>query len=517
MLGVGTTFAGYRIDGVLGRGGMGTVYLARHPRLPRSVALKLLNRDISTDSELVRRFEREADVIARLEHPGIIGVLDRGTDDGHLWIAMQYIRGSDAAALDPRAHPAATAVRLLGETAAALDYAHSRGVLHRDVKPANILIAEADAFRESHAILTDFGIARLTDPTSSKVTTTGTFTATLSYGSPEQLSGEAVDHRSDQYSLACTLFAILAGQPPYVATNPGQVVMGHLTRPVPRLTATRPDLPAAIDTVLERAMAKQRVDRFASCSEFTTAARDALEGRHNAADITQSAPPAMHAASPAVVHSPARHAPDSSPYGHPIPGGAAPDRQPVQPVWASPGPEVAPRSHPASYPPRATQTPEPLGPEPSAATALTAALITLLFALSGTVGFLIGCVAGLRSIAASSPYVASIAVILLTGGVSVLLWNSAWLLLLSGRRAGRLLTIACSGLGAIMCVLVPAATPFIPFSVVPEPAVDLVLRLSPILFVASAVSATALVCAAHGATRRWIAYRTGLRNAARPR
>src|SRR5690606_2724988 len=110
VLGVGATFAGYQVEGVLGRGGMGTVYLARHPRLPRSVALKLLNREVSTDPELSRRFEREADVVARLEHPGIVGVFDRGTDDGHLWIAMQYIRGTDAASWDARAYPPATAV-----------------------------------------------------------------------------------------------------------------------------------------------------------------------------------------------------------------------------------------------------------------------------------------------------------------------------------------------------------------------------------------------------------------------
>lgn len=208
MLG-GATFAGYRIQGLLGRGGMGTVYLAQHPRLPRSVALKLLNREVCTDPELARRFEQEANVIARLEHPGIVGILDRGADDGHLWIAMQYIRGSDAASWEASAQPSTTVVRLLAGVASALDYAHSRGVLHRDVKPANILVAQADGFREAHAVITDFGIAGLMDSTKTKITATGTFTATLAYASPEQLSGEALDQRCDQYSLACTLFALL--------------------------------------------------------------------------------------------------------------------------------------------------------------------------------------------------------------------------------------------------------------------------------------------------------------------
>lgn len=299
MLGVGSTFAGYRIQGVLGQGGMGTVYLAQHPRLPRSVALKLLNREVSTDPELARRFEREADVIARLEHPGIVGVLDRGAEDGHLWIAMQCIRGTDAASWDAAAQPPASVIGLLAGVASALDYAHSRGVLHRDVKPANILIAQGDDFRQARAVITDFGIAGLVDSTDTKLTATGTFTATLAYGSPEQLSGAAVDHRSDQYSLACTLFALLAGQPPYAATNPGQVVMGHLTKPVPRLTSVRPDLPAALDAVLERAMAKQREQRFPNCTEFITAAGAALEGRRTA-DTVDSArvAPTVHSSAP---------------------------------------------------------------------------------------------------------------------------------------------------------------------------------------------------------------------------
>lgn len=292
MLGPGATFAGYRIEVVLGQGGMGTVYRARHPRLPRTVALKLLNREVSTDLEVARRFEREADVVARLEHPGIVGVLDRGADDGHLWIAMQYLRGTDAAHWDAPAHSPTAVARLLGGTASALDYAHSRGILHRDVKPANIMIVPGDDFRDTNAVLTDFGIAGLTDSINTKITATGTFTATLAYASPEQLSGEVVDHRSDQYSLACTLFTLLAGKQPYPATNPGQVVTGHIAHPVPRITAAREDLPAALDEVFEQAMAKQREDRFATCAEFIIAAHGVLAGRHIAdAGSAAAAPP----------------------------------------------------------------------------------------------------------------------------------------------------------------------------------------------------------------------------------
>ncbi|WP_280186857.1 MULTISPECIES: serine/threonine-protein kinase [Nocardia] len=271
------SFAGYVIEGVLGHGGMGTVYLARHPRLPRLVALKLLNRAVSEDEELRRRFEQEANVVARLEHPGIVGVYDRGTQDGHLWISMQYIRGTDASRLDPHTTRPESVLRIVTDTAHALDYAHSKGVLHRDIKPANILIAEPEAGRETRAVLTDFGIARLLDA-DTKLTATGTFTATLAYASPEQLSGEPVDHRADQYSLGCTLFTLLAGQPPFPSTNPGQIVAGHLAKPVPRLSGTRPELPPPLDAVIARAMAKHRDERFASCGDFAAAAAAALRG-----------------------------------------------------------------------------------------------------------------------------------------------------------------------------------------------------------------------------------------------
>ncbi|MFI6168264.1 serine/threonine-protein kinase [Nocardia sp. NPDC051052] len=278
VLAVGDSFAGYLVEGVLGQGGMGTVYRARHPRLPRLVALKLLHRAVSEDEELRRRFELEANVVARLDHPGIVGIYDRGTQDGHLWISMQYIAGTDAARVDPRTAPPEHVVRIITDTADALDYAHGRGVLHRDIKPANILLSEPISGRGPRAVLTDFGIARMLDA-DTKLTATGTFTATLAYASPEQLSGERVDHRADQYSLACTLFTLLAGQTPYPATNPGQIVAGHITKPVPRLSDRRPDLPAPLDDVIARAMAKPRHERFASCSEFAEAAVAALSGR----------------------------------------------------------------------------------------------------------------------------------------------------------------------------------------------------------------------------------------------
>ncbi|WP_309230849.1 serine/threonine-protein kinase [Nocardia sp. SYP-A9097] len=278
QLSAGQTFAEYTLDGVLGVGGMGSVYLARHPRLPRQVALKLLAHEGAADAELRRRFEQEANAIARLDHPSIVGIHDRGVHDGHLWIAMQYVQGTDASRLDPRQVNVPRALRIVTETAAALDFAHSRGVLHRDVKPANILLSAADTGREERAYLTDFGIARMLDA-NTQLTSTGTFTATLAYAPPEQLSGEVVDHRADQYSLACTLFALLAGRPPFASTNPGQVVAGHLSQPLPRLSHIRSDVPPLLDDVIARATAKQRDQRFASCTEFVTAAAAALAGQ----------------------------------------------------------------------------------------------------------------------------------------------------------------------------------------------------------------------------------------------
>ncbi|MEU1982212.1 serine/threonine-protein kinase [Nocardia sp. NPDC019395] len=482
MLGAGTTFAGYQVEGVLGQGGMGTVYLARHPRLPRSVALKLLNREVSTDPELVRRFEREADVVAQLEHPGIVGVYDRGADDGHLWIAMQYIRGTDAASWKSAGQSPASVVRLLTETASALDYAHSRGVLHRDIKPANILIAEADEFRETHAILTDFGIARLTDANNTKITATGTFTATLAYGSPEQLSGDDVDHRTDQYSLACTLFAMLAGQPPYASTNPGQVVMGHIAQPVPELTGFRTDLPIAMNTVLERAMAKNRDERFATCAEFTAAALAALEGRHIGADLARSAPTALNM--------------------QPNSYGAPSSRQPY--VGAAPQAWDTPIAQSAPYVDDIDDPEVLFGPAPPKGTALAAGIATLVIGLVFTGFFLVLLAVTINdweSIHTDNDF-ALFVLLVIVFMMLMFLWSTAGFMLLAGRRAGRVLTIICSligamfGFGALTFGVVSGLT---------------VLPCIVMFGIPGVVSAIGLICASMRTTGQWVAFRTAVR------
>lgn len=279
-------FAGYTIIDVIGQGGMGTVYLAQHPRLPQRLALKVLDGDVATDDEFQRRFLREADVVARLDHPGIIGVSDRGEEAGHLWIAMPYIHGIDASRVPPGTMSIERAARILRHTANALDYAHSRGVLHRDVKPANILLADADVGLRERVVLSDFGIASMREA-STRITRTGAFTATLAFASPEQLSGGLVDHRSDQYSLACTIFALLTGRPPFVADNPAMVIAGHLSHGAPNVTAFRPDVPHPLATAIARAMSKSPADRFATCGNF---AAHALPGPTVAGTAARIAP-----------------------------------------------------------------------------------------------------------------------------------------------------------------------------------------------------------------------------------
>ncbi|MFD7847074.1 protein kinase [Nocardia sp. NPDC059764] len=317
MLRSGELFAGYEIERELGRGGMGAVYLARHPRLPRLIALKLLGRELFGDAEIRGRFEREGDLIARLDHPNIVPIYDRGIDDAQPWIAMRYVDGPDASQLEAANLPPREAIRIIAETARALDFAHKRGVLHRDVKPANILLERADG--EERVFLADFGIARLRDD-ASKLTQTGSFTATLTYASPEQLSGQPLDPRSDQYSLACTLFRLLTGNVPFDAEHPVGIIHGHLNQTPPPVSGLRPGLPAALDAVLARALAKHPEGRFDSCGEFAAAAQDALENPAGAtqflvpAPFGHGGPPRSSGPAPtAVLNAPAGVDPNSVP------------------------------------------------------------------------------------------------------------------------------------------------------------------------------------------------------------
>ncbi|MDT5409554.1 MAG: serine/threonine protein kinase, bacterial [Mycobacterium sp.] len=263
---VGEAFAGFTILRVLGAGGMGTVYLAAHPRLPRQDALKVLPTQWTADPQYRARFLREADLTSSLSHPNILGVHDRGEYDGQLWISMDYVGGTDASRLVREHHPdglpVSEALEIITAVASALDYAHQRGLLHRDVKPANILLDP----QAQRIFLADFGIARLIDDPSG-LTATNMAVGTMAYAAPEQLRGEPLDGRTDQYALACTAFDLLTGAPPYVDSNPAVVITKHVAAPIPSLAERRPEL-AALDPVLARAMAKSRADRYPSCRDF---------------------------------------------------------------------------------------------------------------------------------------------------------------------------------------------------------------------------------------------------------
>ncbi|TQM32252.1 serine/threonine-protein kinase [Nocardia bhagyanarayanae] len=272
----GTVVAGYRIERTLGGGGMGTVYLAAHPRLPRYDALKVLAEEHGGDPEFRARFVREADLVARLDHPNIVAVRDRGAERGFLWLAMQFVDGIDVAELlrrNPGGVEPGVALHILTETARGLDEAHRAGLLHRDVKPANILL-EPRPGEPDRVYVTDFGIARAVADTTA-LTEVGAVLATLAYAAPEQISAAALDHRVDVYALGCTLYELLTGTKPFVRDNAVAVMHAHLHEPPPRVTALRP-LPPAVDEVIARAMAKDPALRYPSCGALAQAASAAL-------------------------------------------------------------------------------------------------------------------------------------------------------------------------------------------------------------------------------------------------
>jgi serine/threonine-protein kinase len=287
----GAAFAGYTIVRALGSGAMGEVYLAKHPRLPRHDALKILPRATTADSEFRKRFLREADLASSLWHPNIVEVHDRGEFDGQLWLAMDYVAGSDAARLMKRRHSSGMPVNdvcaIVTAVAAALDYAHQQGLLHRDVKPANILLSDPDD-GQRRILLADFGIARQLADTSG-LTATNVAMGTVAYAAPEQLMGTALDGRTDQYALAATAFHLLTGSQPFSHTNPVAVISQHLTAPPPKLADRRRDL-ARLDPVLTVALAKDPADRFHRCRDFAEALRAASVGELGEIGATRAAP-----------------------------------------------------------------------------------------------------------------------------------------------------------------------------------------------------------------------------------
>src|SRR3990172_1379642 len=315
----GDTLAGYRIERLLGRGGMAAVYLAEHDRLKRKVALKVLSPELALDDTFRQRFVAESERLASVDHPNIIPVYEAGEHDSVLFIAMRYVETTDLkhlitqeGGLDPE-----RALSIVSQVAAALDAAHAKGMVHRDVKPANVLVATgAGTDGTDHAYLSDFGLTKRTQETSG-LTRTGYFMGTIDYVAPEQISGKGIDGRTDQYALACVLFESLAGKPPYAREDDGAVIFAPLSEPPPSLTAIRPDLRPEIDTVIATGMAKNKDDRYPYCVALARAARAALLGQRAVTPPTGI--PSGEVEIAEAIEEQMENAPPSPPMGVPAP------------------------------------------------------------------------------------------------------------------------------------------------------------------------------------------------------
>ena len=269
---IGTEIAGYRIESLIARGGMGEVYLATQSFPERKVALKLLPRDLASDQAFRERFIRESNAAASVEHPNIVPVYGAGDAEGELYIAMRYVQGEDLRSLLDREGPLSPdrAVRICSQIAEALEEAHEHGLVHRDVKPGNILISKGD-----RAYLTDFGLIRRSK-LETDLTKTGQFMGTVDYVAPEQIKGDEVDGRADIYSLGCVLYECLVGVPPFRKDTEVATLYAHLEDVPPMLSAKRPELPRELDATIAKAMAKKPDDRFATAGKLAAAVRGSV-------------------------------------------------------------------------------------------------------------------------------------------------------------------------------------------------------------------------------------------------
>jgi len=276
--GVGSHIAGYRLDEQIGRGGMAVVYRAHDPRLDRRVALKILAPDLALDEEFRQRFIRESRAAAAVDHPNIIPIYEAGEADDVLFIAMRFVNGRDVQTLihQQAPLPAARACDIVTQVASALDAAHAHGLIHRDVKPGNMLRdATSGRAQPDHVYLSDFGLSKQSLGTSAALTAQGQFLGTLNYVAPEQIEGRPVDGRTDEYALACSAFEMLAGQTPFRRDDSLAIMWAQLSSAPPSLSGIRKDLPAAVDGVMARALSKAPDDRYGTCLEFATALRQA--------------------------------------------------------------------------------------------------------------------------------------------------------------------------------------------------------------------------------------------------
>jgi serine/threonine-protein kinase len=272
----GSLVAGYRVEARIGAGGMAMVLRARDEALGRTVALKILAPSLAGDTGFRERFVRESRAVAAVDHAHIIPVYAAGESDGVLYLAMRYVASGDLRAVVQREGPlpGLRAATLISPIGSALDAAHAAGLVHRDVKPANILI-DIGPSRPEHPYLSDFGLAK--GPASSTgLTGTGQFLGTPDYAAPEQISGKPASPQTDQYALACVVYTVLTASLPFPRDEPMAVLWAHMYEPPPSLATWRPDLPAAADNVLAKALAKAPAERYATCGDFTGALLDAL-------------------------------------------------------------------------------------------------------------------------------------------------------------------------------------------------------------------------------------------------
>ncbi|MGH2655039.1 MAG: serine/threonine-protein kinase, partial [Actinomycetota bacterium] len=277
---IGTVVAGCRIEERLGPGGMSLVYRAVHATLGRKVAIKFLAPELADDEAYRGRFLRESRLAAALHHPNIVPIHDAGEVDGIPYITMHFVEGTDLAALLLREAPLATdrILAIMFQVAGALDDAHDRGLVHRDVKPANILIASGEGVEvPGHVYLTDFGLAKQVAGVGAALTKQGLFMGTLDYIAPEQIQGREVDRRTDVYSLGCVVYECLSGVTPYPRETEVAMLYAHMQEPPPGVGERRPDLPARVDAVVSRSLAKRADDRYPTCRQFLEDLQAALD------------------------------------------------------------------------------------------------------------------------------------------------------------------------------------------------------------------------------------------------
>jgi len=340
----GALLAGCRIEGVIARGGMGVVYRAVQLDLQRPVALKVITADRAGDPEFRERFTRESRMAAAIDHPNVVPVYAAGEDRGALYIVMRFVPGRDLHALikDDGPLPAPRAAAIVAQVAAALDVAHAAGLVHRDVKPANVLLAAGSG---DHAYLSDFGLTRTLDPLE-PLTDSGSWIGTVDFASPEQLAGERVDSRSDVYSLGCVLYAALTGVPPFPRETVPATLLAHLRDPVPRPSATGAD--QFFDRIVARALAKEPDDRYPSAGDLGRAALAAARGEpvtetERTVAIGSAAPggvPATEVTAPTSIAPPREQPP-------PRAVRSADPAPPPQRLWSSPPPPPSPPPVPA--------------------------------------------------------------------------------------------------------------------------------------------------------------------------